>query len=426
MPKRTRQDHQFGRTECERIVATFFSPKSRKELLVDPSLRNTVLGELETNTHPDVFLPVYEAVFTTLKTRSLPRFLISSSAVTNRPNQIGYLLWGLLWCIITVILFPATLMFAPWDDFRSRALRLVIVLPACIGTSFIYASYRGYCLNISGRRKNMQLRPWELEAAGTVTSERWGSFFSPAVVTNDAQTDDELEDKVEDAETGNAQSQTLVPDDPQNGATGVLPAQLARIAARQARKRREAMLIDVSVSIIAPFTGQTILRQDSASSLTQPKRNSKRPGPGPLVISFTQQTVTVEDCETPTSNYTIMDKHVDSLQVGGHRTVDDDLMTIASVTQSQSNLTRSSSTSSRRSKSTQNSLPTPAIYGPEKVVLDPRIQAVHTREFLKITALIISTFLVSLKSVMISQSLSLTHIQISSVACLTVPVIRVR
>jgi hypothetical protein len=280
------------RDECERIVATFFSPSSRKELSLDSDTRDGVLHNLTRSTHPDVFSPAYDAIFYTLQTYSLPRFFACASAATNRPNQIFWFAWGITCLCISLVIYVTTLVFAPWDDFRSRALRLICVFPAMMGTSFPYAAAQGYCLNVSGRRKNMQLRPWELEALGAATREWWIGIISPIVVPNANQ--EQLGPDLEVAENRDANSGEPA-DSSQSSA--VLPARLARIAARRARERREAMLADVA--IIAPFVGDTILHQDSPSRLVY----SEGAGPAPITISFTRQTETyvTEDHHAPPS-----------------------------------------------------------------------------------------------------------------------------
>jgi hypothetical protein len=369
------------RDECERIVATFFAPNTRKELSLDSDIRDTVLRRLLKNTHPDVFLPAYEAVFYQLQTNSLPRFLTAASAVTCRPNQLGYVIWGSSWTVITLILFAATVACSPWDDFRSRAYRLVTVLPACIGVSFVYAAYRGYCLNISGRRGRMQLRSWELEAAGAATTEWWGSFTAPHVVASEYK--DEVERKTEDVENSdtedrNADSGSMV-ETLKDGA--VLPTRLAKLAARQARKRREAMLVDVS--IIAPFASDTIVH-DAPASTRHRSNAGRRPSPQPVRISFTRRTVTSED----RSIHSIID-HKDP--DGFYNTDIDVGPNVGSVPSDR----RSRRSDSSALQPRHSSLPAPPVYGPEKVVLDPRVMALHRRELYMILAVIAATFVVS-------------------------------
>jgi hypothetical protein len=278
------------------------------------------------------------------------------------------------WLLITAAVFAATYVFSPWDDFRARAFRLISVFPFVTGTGFIYAAWRGYCINISGRKKRMQLRSWELEAAGKSSSEWWGSFVAPPLVQ---QYKDEEEEKVEDAEEGNADSGST-PD-------GALPARLARIAARQARKRREAMLVDVSAP--APFTGDSIIRHDAVTTMPELGK-AGRLGPRPVMISFTQHTVVTED-----DTQSIRD-HKD---VDGFRTYDDD----ASTTPSERRPRRSSSTTRR---SIQSSLPSTPVYGPEKVVLDPRIVAVHLREMHKVFIFCFGIVIVSRSAVATGRS----------------------
>jgi hypothetical protein len=367
------QSQQPFRDECDCIIATFFAPNSRKELSLDSDVRDGVLYGLTTSTHPDIFLPAYEVIFYTLQTCSLPRFLACASAATNRPNQLLWFIWGLVCLCTSLVIYVTTLAFAPWDDFRSRALRLLCVFPAMVGTSFPYATSQGYCLNVSGRRKNMQLRPWELEGLGTPTREWWIDIISPIVVSHDNR--DELEAQLEDTKNGNTGS-GLSQKAMQDGA--ILPARLAEIAAHHARQRREAMLVDVS--IIASCVDHAIVRQESSSTLV-PSLMDALPGPAFLADDRLAPSIT---------NH----KHVDSEAYALHK-MDDDLMTSASIAVSVKELTCSVGGTQHPHHNLRAGFPPPPIFGPEKVVLDPRIMAVHQTIMRKVLAIQIFTFVVS-------------------------------
>jgi hypothetical protein len=376
----SREARQPFRDECERIVATFFSPNALKELSLSSDVRDAVLRDLEQNTHPDVFLPAYEAIFYDLQTCSLPRFLTAVSAVTCRPNQIGYITAGTMCCVVSIVVFVVTMMFAPWDDFRARALRLAAVFPFATGTSTIYAGWHGYCMNIHGRRKGIQLRPWELEVAGKVTDEWWGNFSSPLIVpTHDL---DEVEEKMLDAENGNAVAgPSHTTGQGQEGA--VLPANLARIAARDAQQRREAMLVDVSA--IAPWAENgDIVGQGSASTPSRSAGNG-RTASDPVRVTLTHHNTKSDDRDVSSIN---------------KDTLDYDAAISMSTAPSRLDFGQSNSTLSRRTRSrsrdTRSSLPSIPVYGPEKVVLDPRIVAVHNQVFKKVCLFTLGAYIVSL------------------------------
>ena len=76
------------RDEALQIVATFIRPGSKKELALDQVVRDAVLKNLVWNTHPDVFLPAYEAIYDILETTSVPNFLEFSVANINLPKQL--------------------------------------------------------------------------------------------------------------------------------------------------------------------------------------------------------------------------------------------------------------------------------------------------------------------------------------------------
>lgn len=50
----TVQAELLFREECMRIVATFLRPESSKELSLDATVRETIIRDLRTSTHPDV------------------------------------------------------------------------------------------------------------------------------------------------------------------------------------------------------------------------------------------------------------------------------------------------------------------------------------------------------------------------------------
>jgi hypothetical protein len=357
-----------GRAECARIVATFFKPGAPKELSLDADVRDGVLRELSRNTHPDVFLPAYEAIFHTLQTVSLPRFLVQASAVTNRPKQLFWYAQGTLWILLGLLAFALSLAFAHWGHFRARALRLVAVLPITNGVMMIYTGLNGFCIKIAGRQR-VQLRAWELEHADSSTHEWWAGIGSVPEVREDGDSDDEYE-KMDDAEAGHSAIQLAQPSELGGSKSSILSGSLATVAARRARKRQEAMLSDVAV--IAPF----------ASRLSS---NLGKQAP-PVTITFTRTTTVAGVADIETAPDTDLDmKNTDVLHVLPpiKGTIDDDATASAAPSEasiSQHHLPRLASERSvtgRSRRNSRNGFRPPAVFGPEKVVLDPRILAVH-------------------------------------------------
>lgn len=64
------QNEQRLRHECNRVIATFFKPGAEKELSLDSNMRDGVLRELASNTHPDVVSKHSLAIATFRKTIS--------------------------------------------------------------------------------------------------------------------------------------------------------------------------------------------------------------------------------------------------------------------------------------------------------------------------------------------------------------------
>jgi hypothetical protein len=54
LPKFDVTEKQPARTECMRIIATFLRPGAPKELALDATVRDTVIRNLASNSHPDV------------------------------------------------------------------------------------------------------------------------------------------------------------------------------------------------------------------------------------------------------------------------------------------------------------------------------------------------------------------------------------
>ncbi|EPT00776.1 hypothetical protein FOMPIDRAFT_1121704, partial [Fomitopsis schrenkii] len=149
-------------SECMRIIATFLKPGAAKELPLDPDVRETAVRDLAWNTHPDAFLPIYEEIYYTLETISLPRFLAAASANINRPKQLLWCTLGILGTAVGFLLAILLITVVPIPPAANRAWRLFSVVPAAVGLSFIYSAHRGFCSQVWGRTAT-QLHEWELE-----------------------------------------------------------------------------------------------------------------------------------------------------------------------------------------------------------------------------------------------------------------------
>jgi hypothetical protein len=366
---------QPGRAECARIIATFFQPGAPKELSLDSDIRDAVLRGLAQNTHPDVFMPAYEAVFHALQTTSLRHFLAQVATVTNRPKQIFWYAQGMIWIVIGCLTLVLCIAFAHWGHFRARALRLVAAVPIANGVGMIWTGSKGFCLKVGGRG-HVQLRSWELEHADSSTHEWWAGIASePQVMSLEGAADPD--EKVDDVETGRNSVLILQPGEVSRSAANALGGSLAAVAARRARKRREALLVDIS--LIAPFTS-----------------NTDRPTPkSPVMISFTRVT------ETTGEESELDQKAADSSTLFVAPTLDDGISIGPSEPSiSQSSYTQASSDNQRSRRNSRNGFRSPPVFGPEKVVLDPRILAIHQQVNKEILLCMLVTFIVSVHAML--------------------------
>ncbi|KAH8118757.1 hypothetical protein DFH11DRAFT_697950 [Phellopilus nigrolimitatus] len=157
------------RTEVQNILATFFVPGAKKELLLSSEMRNHAITESGRTTHPDVFLPAYESVYELTESVSLSRFLINASTNINRPRQLfAYFLalltfLGGLALALWFILSPAHSLRVPAQS--HRAWRLFSV-PLFLSSGMLwYKGFRGLC-PLVWFCSSTQLRAWELERMG--------------------------------------------------------------------------------------------------------------------------------------------------------------------------------------------------------------------------------------------------------------------
>ncbi|KAG6861951.1 hypothetical protein C0995_009135 [Termitomyces sp. Mi166 len=157
--------HGFHR-ECSRVIATFLTPGSPKELTLDAIVRDTVIRNLFYNCHPDVFLPVYEEVFSLLERSSLPRFLLAASANINLPKQLYWYTMGTLNMLLAILIALLLIMLVPTPPEVNRAWRILPVSIFVVGGGQFYSAWRGSCTQI-WRRGATQVRVWEMQEMNT-------------------------------------------------------------------------------------------------------------------------------------------------------------------------------------------------------------------------------------------------------------------
>ncbi|OJT11380.1 hypothetical protein TRAPUB_12107 [Trametes pubescens] len=169
------------RLECAHVTATFLTPDSPEELMLDAEVREVVIRELTWSIHPDVFLSVYESVVEALESFSLPRFLEHASTNINSPKQIFWYSVGIVDMLLaaTVAVLLVALLPSGMGEASRRAWRLITVPLFSLGSMQAYSAWRGFCSEVWGRG-NTQLRTWELEATGHegTASSPWSSLAS--------------------------------------------------------------------------------------------------------------------------------------------------------------------------------------------------------------------------------------------------------
>ncbi|KAL4245824.1 hypothetical protein ABKN59_001691 [Abortiporus biennis] len=111
----------FG-AECQAVLATFIVPGSEKELNLTTDIREAILKDSAWNTHPDVFLPVYEVCYDTLSSVSLPHFLRISASNINFPKTVMYYTTGLVYLIISLIITLLIVLLVPTSTHNSSSI----------------------------------------------------------------------------------------------------------------------------------------------------------------------------------------------------------------------------------------------------------------------------------------------------------------
>ncbi|KAI0080786.1 hypothetical protein K474DRAFT_1657268 [Panus rudis PR-1116 ss-1] len=174
-------DRQPFRQECLCVLKTFLRDGSSRELSLDGRVREMIVRDLTWTTHPDVFLSAYEQTYDTLSTISLPHFLSLSTTNINRSKAYFWYYVGtfnfalaLVITLITVLAVEDYTERAPtvigrdyWHGGQSRLAKArawrLLALPCFVfGVMQFYSGAKGFCSEVWGRGR-IQLRPWELD-----------------------------------------------------------------------------------------------------------------------------------------------------------------------------------------------------------------------------------------------------------------------
>ncbi|WVQ78719.1 hypothetical protein IAT38_000806 [Cryptococcus sp. DSM 104549] len=150
------------REQAHRAFATFLRKGGSKELAVSDELREFAKGCLGTSTAPESFLPIYEEIYATVESQSLPRFLENAKSNINRPKQLFWYFVGFIDFLIGIIVFLILSLLLPRQPYAYRALRLFSIIFISFGVMQAYSAYRGFCTQVWGR-SHRQVRPWEMD-----------------------------------------------------------------------------------------------------------------------------------------------------------------------------------------------------------------------------------------------------------------------
>ncbi|KAI0772583.1 hypothetical protein BC629DRAFT_1595251 [Irpex lacteus] len=345
-------ERQPFRAECACVARTFLvsNPSVHSTTLdIQSEVLDATLAYLSQTTNPSVFHPIYQQAYDTLQNSSLPYFLAEATPNINREKQLYWWLYGAIsfllgWAVTIGCLFinkhdgesarPASV--------RERAWRLWAVPFLTAGGMQMYSAYRGFCSEVWGRGAT-QLRPWELVSA----------------------TDEELQSGSDKKEPLSSQGEAHYW---QKGPKPLKPLE------HVAENPDEAVQIDIS-SVHFDDLANVDLNIDSPgpvtlpSSLSSPASTSKK-RPPPIITSNHRD----HWCPPPNFASVDMSRTATAVSAPSHGTsTQRDLHPLPHVA-------CPPKTSSTASQTTLPVLSTRArMFGPERVVMDPRIRAVHRR-----------------------------------------------
>ncbi|THH31920.1 hypothetical protein EUX98_g2278 [Antrodiella citrinella] len=149
------------KNEYSAVVKTFIQSGSPKELSLSDEMREMVLRDATWNTHPDVFLPVYEQIYDTLSTQSLPTFLKLSATNVNFPKAFYWYAFGALYVVFSLVVFFPFVFLGP-PEVHKRAWRAISIPFSSLGVMQVYSGWKGLCTEVWSRGR-AQLRPWDLQ-----------------------------------------------------------------------------------------------------------------------------------------------------------------------------------------------------------------------------------------------------------------------
>ncbi|WWC97083.1 hypothetical protein V866_003960 [Kwoniella sp. B9012] len=150
------------REEAQRAFATFLRKGGSRELSISDELREYTKLCLAKSTAPEVFLPLYEEIYHTVETQSLPHFLQHARSNINRPKQVFWYMVGAADFAVGAVIYLLLTLLLPAHPFGHRAWRLFSIVFVAFGVMQAYSAYRGFCSQVWGR-SHRQVRPWEMD-----------------------------------------------------------------------------------------------------------------------------------------------------------------------------------------------------------------------------------------------------------------------
>ncbi|KAL7267760.1 hypothetical protein RUND412_009639 [Rhizina undulata] len=144
------------REEISRIIATYISTGSPRELNVSSRERIAVLHALENTTHPSALEVLKRPVEEVLRTQAHPAFIQWSICNGNRARVLFARALGVSMILIGFLV--AVLLTLSGGN---RGLRALGAIGWFFGTSTLLAALKGLCIVLHGAH-HQNIRPWEL------------------------------------------------------------------------------------------------------------------------------------------------------------------------------------------------------------------------------------------------------------------------
>ncbi|KAF8309578.1 hypothetical protein DL93DRAFT_2230834 [Clavulina sp. PMI_390] len=157
------------RAEVDRVIQTFFLPKSNKELSFDQRVRNSTLDNAAWSTHPDVFAQACHEVYVLIERSSFRNFLTAQSMNMSLQRQILGYIFGVVMLAgsIATTLSLTFLLSRNLSCIQQRMWKLTGVPLASMGAMSMFSSYQGLCC-IQVFQRRSPIKEWErdLDNAG--------------------------------------------------------------------------------------------------------------------------------------------------------------------------------------------------------------------------------------------------------------------